>query len=244
MMTHDVNAAVRGARAAGASEIVIKDSHGSMKNLLIDELEAGVQLVSGFGSGHDGMMQGIDESFDAALLIGYHAMAGTLGGIMEHTYSGGCHRLLINGQPAGEIALSAGIAATYGVPIAMISSDEAGCREAAALIPGLTTFTTKFGIGRYLGRLLHPSETGPGIEAAVQNALKYLANVKPWLPSNPVVISTEFNRSEDADSCAQLVGVNRIDAYTCEGHYETFHLAQQGALNMLEVASLGANANR
>src|SRR5277367_1350336 len=72
MMTHDVNAAVRGARKGGATDIVIKDSHGNSKNLLIDELESGVHLVSGHGCGIDGMMEGIDAAFDAAMLVGYH----------------------------------------------------------------------------------------------------------------------------------------------------------------------------
>src|ERR1700733_200141 len=103
MMSHDVNAAIRGARAAGATQIVVKDSHGNSKNLLIDDLEPGIELVSGHGSGNDGMMMGIDDTFDAAMLIGYHAMAGTLGGIMEHTITGGVHRLWVNGILTGEM---------------------------------------------------------------------------------------------------------------------------------------------
>ena len=148
MMTHDVNAAVRGARAAGATEILIKDSHGNSKNLLIDMLEPGVRLISGHGSGTDGMMEGIDETFDAAMLVGYHGMAGATTGIMEHTITGGVHRIRVNGQLCGEIGLSAGVAGRYGVPLVMISSDAVGCREAADLITGIETATTKDGLGR------------------------------------------------------------------------------------------------
>jgi len=127
MMSHDLNAAIRGARRAGATEIVIKDSHGNSKNLLIEDLEPGVELISGHGAGRDGMMQGINATFDAALLVGYHARAGALGGIMEHTITGGIHRIIINGQEIGEIGLSAAAAGQYGVPLLAVTSDLAGC---------------------------------------------------------------------------------------------------------------------
>ena len=244
MMTHDVNAAIKGARAGGATEVVVKDSHGSMKNLLIDQLEPGTELISGTGSGTDGMMQGIDSSFDAAVLVGYHGMAGTLAGIMEHTYTGGCHRLSINGKPYGEIALSAGTAGRYGVPLVAVTSDEAGCAEAAALIPTLATYVTKFGYGRYMGRLLHPSETGPGIEETVRKAVTNAKSSGPLVFETPIRITVEYNRSEEADICSTLVGVTRIDAYTCEGVFPNFATAQQGTINMLELGTLGANANR
>ena len=120
MMTHDINAAIRGCRAAGATEIVVKDSHGNSKNLLVSDLEDGVSLVSGTGSHVDGMMTGIDDSFDACMLVGYHGMAGTLHGIMEHTISGQVHRMWLNGMPAGEIAMSTGLAGHYGVPLVMV----------------------------------------------------------------------------------------------------------------------------
>src|ERR1044071_4813595 len=130
MMTEDVNAAIRGAKAAGAHRIVVKDSHGNSKNLLLDPLEKGVELVSGHG-GDDtrGMMVGIDGTFEAALLIGYHAHAGTLHGIMEHTISGRVHRMWINGEEQGEIGMSRGVAGAFDVPVVMISSDLAGAAE-------------------------------------------------------------------------------------------------------------------
>src|SRR5580704_5134825 len=89
MLHHDVNAAIRGARAAGASYILLKDGHGSCRNLLIDMLEPGVQLISGAHAGRDGMMEGLDASFDAAMLIGYHALSGALHGMMDHALVGG-----------------------------------------------------------------------------------------------------------------------------------------------------------
>jgi len=239
MMTHDVNAAVRGVRAAGATEVVIKDSHGNSKNLLIDELEPGVQLVSGHGSGTDGMMMGIDDSFDAALLVGYHGMAGTLAGIMEHTISGGVHRMWVNGELTGEMGLAAGVAGRYGVPIVMASSDDAGVAEALSLVPGMATATTKYGLGRYMGRLLHPSETGPIVEEAARSGLERRKSISPKLYAEPTHIKIDFNRSEMADFCARLITIDRVDAYTVEGTYSSYEEAHRVVWNLLAMSGVG-----
>jgi D-amino peptidase len=242
MMTHDVNAAIRGARRAGATEIVVKDSHGNSKNLLVDQLDPGVRLVSGHGSGTDGMMQGIDGSFDAAALIGYHAMAGALAGVMEHTITGGIHRLWINGAPAGEIALSAGVAGRYGVPLVAISSDGAGCREAAGLVEGIKTATVKEGLGRYMSDLLHPEQTGGLIEDAVARGLERRAQIRPWLPDEPTTVRIEFNRAEEADLCARFVDAVRVDAYTVEATYDRYEQAHRAVWNLVAMSAAGANA--
>ena len=241
MMTHDVNAAVRGARKAGASRVVIKDSHGNSKNLLIDELESGVELISGHGSGRNGMMEGIDGSFDAAFLIGYHAKAGTAGGIMEHTYTGRAHRLFINEVELGEIGLSAATAGRLGVPLAMVSSDEMGCKEASDTISGVHTAVTKYGAGRYMGRLLHPSETGPLIEKTAETALKKLN--KPWTFEGECIVRLEVNRTEDADWAARIPGVQRIDGYNVAVSAANYTEAQSWAVVLMSVGQLGMGAH-
>jgi D-amino peptidase len=243
MMTHDVNAAIRGAKAGGATEIVIKDSHGNSKNLLIDELEPGVSLVSGHGSGIDGMMMGIDETFDAAMLVGYHAMAGTTAGVMEHTITGGVHRLKINGIPSGEIALSVGVAGRYGVPFVFISSDEAGCREATERWPEIGSVAVKKGLGRYMAECLSPDQTGPMIEEGVQRALANHKEIRPWLPNEPTTISVEFNRSEEADMCEKLFFAKRVDAYTLEVTFDSYLLAHQACWNLMSMSQQGIAAH-
>lgn len=243
MMTHDVNAAIRGARAAGASRIVVKDSHGGGKNLLIEDLEPNTELVSGAGSGVLGMMEGVDEGFDCAMLIGYHGMAGTERGIMEHTISGNVHRYWINGMPAGEIAMSAATAGVLGIPIVTVSSDEAGCAEAAALVPGLETAITKHGLGRYMGRLLHPSQTGPAIEQAARSGVQRAKEIKAWVPGTPIKVKIEFNRSEECDVACQLLEWTRIDAYAVEclaPDWPTAHVASRRAM---AAAGTGAANN-
>lgn len=240
MMTHDVNAAIRGARAAGATEIVVKDSHGNSKNLLIEDLEPGVRLISGHGAGTDGMMMGIDATYDAAMLVGYHAMAGTLGGVMEHTITGGVHRLWVNGTESGEMGLSAGVAGRYGVPLVMVSSDAAGCAEAASLVPGIETAVTKTGIGRYMADLLPPDQTGPLIEAAAKRALGKVKKIKPHVWHEPSVVRVEFNRAEEADMGAKLLSVpRRVNGYTVEGTYPTYEEAHRVVWNLMAMSFEG-----
>ena len=235
MMTHDVNAAIRGARSAGASRVVVKDSHGGGKNLLVSELEDGVELLSGSGSGVLGMMEGVDGGFDCAFLVGYHGMAGTLHGIMEHTISGIVHRYWINGVERGEIGMSMATAGVLGVPVVMVSSDEAGCAEASGIVPGLHTAVTKHGIGRYMGRLLHPSETGAKIAAAAHKAVEGAGSISPWKPEEPVSLKLEFNRSEECDIACQMPGWSRLDAYTIEckaDDWPTAHVMSRRAMGM------------
>jgi D-amino peptidase len=216
MMTHDVNAAIRGARAGGAGRIVVKDSHNTSKNLLIDELEPGVELISG-SPGEGGMTAGLDSSFSRLFLVGYHAMAGTEAGVMEHTYTGAVHGLWINGQPAGEIALSALQAGVHGVPLALIVSDDKGCAEAALQAPGIAQAATKLGMGRYMARLLHPSATGPAIESAARLAMS--APTAPAQPEPPLAIRIAFCRSEQADAAALMPGWRRDGAYAVEQEF-------------------------
>lgn len=228
MMAHDVNAAIRGARSAGAGSIVVKDSHGNSKNLTADLLCGGAHLISGVGCGAiDGMMQGIDETFDACVLIGYHAMAGTPRAVMEHTMSGQVHRLWFNGREIGEIGLSAGLAGRYGVPLVAVTSDEAGCAEAKMLVPGVSTAAVKEGLGRYMARCLPPETTGPMIEAAVREGLERRDEIAPVVFEGPVELRLEFNRAESADLCERLPGVRRVDGYTVAAECPDFHTAHR-----------------
>jgi len=243
MMAHDVNAAIRGARAAGASAVVVKDSHGNSKNLTADLLEGGAELVSGVGCGSiDGMMQGIDETFDACVLVGYHAKAGTPRGVMEHTMSGQVHRLWFNGQEIGEIGLSAGLAGRYGVPLVAVSSDAAGCAEARELVAGVATAAVKEGLGRYMARCLPPETTAPLIEAAVRKGLERRTQIAPVRFDGPVQVKLEFNRAESADLCERLPGVRRLDGYTVCVDCEDFHAAHRAFRNLCIFGAEGVES--
>lgn len=214
MMTGDVNAAIRGARAAGATRVVVKDSHGTSRNLLLDDLEPGTELISGEAARIGGMVAGIEEGFDAAMLVGYHGMAGSKAGVMEHTITGQVHRLWWNELELGEIGISTATASHVGVPMCMISSDEVGCAELASLVPGVATAVTKYGIGRYMARCLHPSVTWPAIEKAAFDGVQKAPSLPLWKPSFPVLAKLEFNRGELADYASRMPGTSRVDQYT------------------------------
>ena len=130
MMADDVNAAIRGARAGGATTVVVNDSHGSMRNLRLEDLEQGVHLIS-HSFKQSGMMEGLDESFDAVIFVGYHAKAGHPGGLFAHTGSGVVRDVRVNGQSLGEGGLNATVAAWYGVPVALVTGDDVAVKQVA-----------------------------------------------------------------------------------------------------------------
>jgi len=217
-MTADVIAAIEGARSAGATEITIKDSHGNSKNLLIDDFPGGVRLITGQAGAVEGMMAGVGdtspEPYAAAILIGYHAMAGTPDAVMEHTITGSLHRLHVNGRETGEIGLSAYTAGQAGVPLVAISSDAAGCAEAANLVPGIATAAVKTGLGRYMADCLHPAETAPLISAAVEDGIRRRHEIGVTQLSGPVTAKMEFNRAEETEIMLRLPFFERVDGYS------------------------------
>ena len=243
MMTHDVNASIRGARNAGADRIVVKDSHGNCKNLLLDELEPGVELISGWNGASDHyMMQGIEEGgFGATFLIGYHAMAGVTHGTMEHAMSGSLHRLWMNGKEVGEMALSAALAGEHGVPLVLVTSDDAGCSEAASQFAGVSTFSVKTGLSRFMSRLRHPSVTGPGIEATAEAAVRGASAVDPFKVKGPVTLRVQFKETNIADLASTLSRATRLDGYTVEVTGANFLEAHRMIGN---VFTLGAQGRR
>jgi D-amino peptidase len=132
MMADDVNAAIRGARAGGATDIVVNDSHGSMRNLRLEDLEPGVRLIS-HSFKKSGMMEGLDESFDAVIFIGYHAQAGSAGGLFAHTGSGVVRDVRVNGRSLGEGGLNTLVAGWYGVPVVLVTGDDVAVKQVTAV---------------------------------------------------------------------------------------------------------------
>lgn len=238
MYTHDLNAAIRGAREAGATKVVVKDSHSWCKNILVADLEPDVELISGYGRMPHGMMEGIQEGFDAAVLIGYHAMAGHRG-LMAHALVGGLHRFWINGAEAGEIAFSAGLAGGYGVPLVAVTSDDAGCEEAEKTLGGVKTFAVKAAMGSFITRLKHPSVTGPGIESMVAEAVSGAAQVKPYQFSGPVTMRIQFQNANLAELPPLIDGVSIVDPYTLEWTGTDFLAAAQRAVSVFEFSRAG-----
>lgn len=142
MMADDVNAAIRGARRGGATDILVNDSHGSMRNLRLEDLDGQVRLIS-HSFKRSGMMEGLDESFDAAIFIGYHAKAGHPGGLFAHTGSGVVRDVRVNGQSLGEGGLNTMVAAWYGVPVALVTGDDVAVKQVAEVATKARTVAVK-----------------------------------------------------------------------------------------------------
>lgn len=142
MMADDVNAAIRGARRGGATDIVVNDSHGSMRNLRLEDLDGQVRLIS-HSFKRSGMMEGLDETFDAAIFIGYHAKAGHPGGLFAHTGSGVVRDVRVNGQSLGEGGLNTLVAAWYGVPVALVTGDDVAVAQVAEVATQAKTVAVK-----------------------------------------------------------------------------------------------------
>ena len=182
LMTNELIAACEGARAAGATEVVVKDAHETGRNLLIAQLPDYVKIFRGW-SGHPyGMMTGIDERFTAALYTGYHSKAGSNANPLSHSFRGNLVHVKLNGEMASEFTFNALCAARLGVPSVFISGDAEICSDARAMVPGIATVPVSEGFGPATFSVT-PSRAVSDIRARVEEALSgALAGGLPAMP--------------------------------------------------------------
>ena len=160
-MTGDANAAILGAYDAGADEVLVNDSHWTMRNLLLEDLDPRARMIKGFQKPMC-MVQGLDASYDAAVFVGYHSCAGTEGGVLNHTLLGKeVQNLLLDGEPIGETRLNALVAGELGVPVAFVAGDDKVCQEARAVLGEDLPDLRGQGRARHAGRLV-PAPGGHG----------------------------------------------------------------------------------
>jgi len=211
LMTGDVNAVIEAAFEAGADEVWVKDAHGSAHNLLIEELDDRAQVLQGWTEPAM-MMSGLDDSFDAALLVGYHARAGTPDGLMCHTFSDHYRNVRVNGKVIGETGLSALHAGTLGVPIVALTGDDAVCREAAELMPWVATATVKWALAREAARMLPLPQARAAIREAVQLGLEALAagKAQPLRFDEPLRVEIDLAHGVEAYRLVQLHGAELV----------------------------------
>jgi D-amino peptidase len=190
VMTREANAAIEGALAAGATEIVVRDSHGSALNLLPEMLNNNARLLRGWSGGPLSMMEGIDESFDAAIFVGFHAKAGTPNGVLDHTSSGNVTDVSINGISLPEAGYNALIAGYYDVPVVFAAGDQALCNQVQALFGPVEAVAVKQGIGA-AALNLHPEVARERIRTGVERALRNLEDYEPYTlrPSYTLVLT-------------------------------------------------------
>jgi D-amino peptidase len=213
LMTGEVNAAIEGVLAGGASQVLVNDSHGSMRNILIEELNPSAQLISGSPKPLS-MMQGIDGGFDAAFFIGYHAQAGTAYSVLDHTYSGIVYQVSLNGRPMGETGLNAALAGDFGVPVLLVTGDKLLVEEAQALLGTVEGVAVKESYGRYAAKCLVPEAVHDLIREAAQRALSRRG--KPLVVEPPITLTVDFTSSAHLDMAELIPGANRVSGRRIE----------------------------
>ncbi len=210
LMLREVNAAIEGAVAAGARDILVNDSHWTMRNLLIDELHPAATLLSGNVKVYS-MMTGVDGGFDAAFFTGYHARADSAGATLDHTYEGPniVQNIWLNGTPVGEYGINAALAGYFGVPVVLVTGDQVVCEQAKELLgPDLETVAVKQAVGRVAAKNIHPSRVHEMIRAAAERALT--KRREPFVFKPPITLRLALARTSQADRCTLMPEVKRI----------------------------------
>ncbi|MCG3177830.1 MAG: hypothetical protein BIFFINMI_00150 [Phycisphaerae bacterium] len=220
LLTEDMNAAVAGCFDGGADEVWVLDAHSQGCNIepaLLDERAI-------LDKNRSRWCGSLDETFDATLIVGQHAMAGTLNGFLDHTQSSKAwFSYSINGRPIGEIGQWATMAGHFDVPLIYLAGDQAACDEAADLIPGIVTTAVKKGVGRNRAVGMHPNHAHATIrrDAARAVAAKKSKFPRPLKWKLPMTCRLEYYRSDMADDRALRGDVVRIDARTLEKKCKT-----------------------
>jgi D-amino peptidase len=236
LMRGDLDAALDGCWAAGAGEVVVCDAHDLGGNLTFRELPPAASLVSGSPSPLS-MMQGIDETFDVAMFVGYHAMAGTTGAVIDHTYTGSVFKVRIDDAlEVGEVGINAGVAGAFGVPVVFVSGDDKLAAEAVELIPGIETAVVKEGQSRTCARLLSPETAHQRIREGVERALRKDPRPKP-LDFSGSPLRLTFQATRYCDQAVLCPGVRRVDARAVEITGKTYVDVFRTFLACLDLAS-------
>jgi D-amino peptidase len=222
LMTGDVNAAINGAFEGGVDEVVVSDGHWDAGNVLIEELDSRARLNSGTPSPY-AMLQSIDDkpAPDAVMLVGYHALAGTKKGVLDHTWSDARIRAVwINDVLVGEIGLNAAQAAEYGAPVIALTGDQHACAEAQDLLgPALEIAVVKNATGRFAAQCLPLAEARERIcEAAARAVIKFREGraAKPYTVSTPVRLAVEFKETQQVDRAFLMPGTERVHGLRLE----------------------------
>ncbi|MFQ5791842.1 MAG: M55 family metallopeptidase [Acidobacteriota bacterium] len=213
-MTREVLAAIEGARSAGATEILVSDSHGNGQNLLIDMFPKEVQIVRSWPR-PQGMMAGIDATFDAAIFIGYHSSTTNIEGVRAHTFSSAnLTNVQLNGISVPESGFNAAIAGHYDVPVVMISGDDAIVEETKALLGDVEGAIVKWAYSFHSARTLTPEASYELIRATVTRGLGRLSDFKPYKISTPVRLDVSFKSYRPPQLLAYLPVVQRTDSHS------------------------------
>ena len=205
----DTNAAIEGAFTGGADEVIVWDGHSKGTNFLPGLLDSRALKAEGK------FVETLDDSFDAVMFVGTHAMAGTLNGFLDHTQnSKKWYNYYVNGRKTGEIGQWGIIAGHYDIPVIMVSGDQAACVEARQFLGNIECAIVKYGIGRNKAVLINEEEALERIREAARKSISQIGKVRTYKPLLPLDIRLELYRSDYCDELSTIKGVERIDART------------------------------
>jgi len=213
LLLDEVNAAIDGALDAGATEVLVNDSHSVMRNLPPALLHGGAGYLSGRGKPAY-MMEGLDDTFDAVFLVSYHGSAGT-SSVLSHTYNpAAVAGVRLNGMVTGEAGINALVALRHRVPVALVTGDDVTAREAEPFLPGAQCVVVKESVSRHAARSLHPREACRRIREGAQAALSRLDEIP--LPSIelPARLEVDWLTADMAQLATELPGVARTGERT------------------------------
>ena len=217
-MTDEAIAAITAAKEAGATEILVSDSHGNMENLLIEKFPADVRIIRGRPR-KLGMMAGIDSTFDAVFFIGYHASTNNPDGVRAHTFSSATlTRIAINEKEMTEGSWNAAIAGHFNVPVVMISGDDAAVAEVRSQIGQIEGAVVKNNLGFHSANTLTPQASQQLIADKVKAAIGRLREFKPFKIALPLTLDITFKHYQPAEVLAYLRGVERLDSHSIRYH--------------------------
>ena len=207
LMTQDVNAAIRGAMEAGADEVIVADGHWNGSNILVEELDPRARLNTGSPSPFS-MMQGIDESVDGVMFVGYHARNGSPNAVLDHTWSSKTvANVWLNDILTGEYGLNGALAGHFGVPVIMATGDQTACAQIVDVLGDMETAVVKQATGRFAAECLAPAVTHEMITLAASHAMENLLDgdiPDPFILDTPIRVTVEFFTSDMADRASKI----------------------------------------
>ena len=212
-MTQETNAAIAGAVAAGATEILVRDSHGSGRNILPEMLDPRARLLRDWTYGPLSMMEGIDKTFDAVIFIGYHARAGTPAAVLDHTMTTKLLDVSINGKKMPEAGINGLMAGYFNVPVVLVSGDQAIARQCKELFGDIETVVVKEAVAN-AAVMLHPAKARVLIQERTTAALKRLKEFKPLKLAPPYTLEVSYVEEAAAQKASWIPGAVRTNEHT------------------------------
>jgi D-amino peptidase len=241
LMSREVRAAIDGAREAGAKDVLVNDSHWTMRNILWDELPTDVRMIYGSRKPFS-MGQGASGNFKAAFFTGYHAPVGTRDGVLDHTYtSETLHAVRVNGVHCSEALLNAAYLGLHGVPVTLITGDRATVEHVKGHLPWITGVVVKDGIGRYAVNSLSPEAARERIRAGARTAIESVAEAKPFVFAPPILLELDFVYTHNADFVELIPGFERTGGRSVRfvhDDYATIFKAYHAAFRLGAAANL------